>query len=97
MLYSLFIQLSYLVAWSIVLAGAVVLLRRGRTIGTVPILFGAAISILMECFWVLVVSGAIRMNDSVGMHRVTWIPQLLGMFFFAVGFLQLARATRKEE
>ena len=100
MLYILITQFAYLVVWAMVFAGGVILLRRGQTNIAMPILFGSGILILIQGLYittmVLTQAGAIDAVAGARMYRVMWVPQVLGAFLFALGFLQLARTTRRE-
>jgi hypothetical protein len=95
MLRILISQLGYLVVWSMVLAGGVIFLRRGRTGGALSVLFGTAILVLIEILYlailVLTRTGAMEGVAGSRLYQVMWVPQLLGGFLFALGFLQLAR------
>jgi hypothetical protein len=94
-------QLGYLAIWSIVFTGGMVLLRRGRTDGAVPVLLGAGILVLMVILYlvtmVLTRTGAMDAVAGSRMYQVMWVPQLAGGFLFAFGFLHLARTTKREE
>ena len=86
--------------WSIVLASGVIFLRRGRTNGAKPVLFGSGILVLMQILYLAIMAltraGAMRGLAGSRMYQVMWVPQLLGGFLFALGFLQLARTTQPE-
>jgi hypothetical protein len=100
MLYILISQLGYLAVWSLVFAGGVILLRRGRTNSAMSVLFGSGILMLMQIFYLgimmLTRAGVIERLAGSRLYAVMWVPQLLGGFLFALGFLQLARATPRE-
>jgi hypothetical protein len=100
MLYGLFIQFCYLAIWSIVLAGGVILLRRGCAHSAMSVLLGAGILLLMEVLSILMmVLRHVGVMEGPAMSRVSqllWVPQLLGGFLFALGFLQVARQTQRE-
>lgn len=100
MLHILISQLGYLAVWSIAFAGGVIYLRRGRTNGAIPVLFGSGILILMQILYLAVITltwvGAMAGLAGSRMYQVMWVPQLVGGFLFALGFLQLARATKQE-
>jgi hypothetical protein len=93
-------QLGYFAIWSIVFAGGMIFLRRGQTTGAMPVLFGAGILVLMEVLYILVMiltwAGVMDAVAGSRMYQVMWVPQLAGGFLFALGFLQLARASRRE-
>ncbi len=92
--------LGYLVIWSIVFAGGMIFLQRGRTNGAMSVLFGSGILILMQILYLALMmlqrAGAIEGLAASRVYRVMWVPQLLGGFLFALGFLQLARTTQRE-
>ncbi len=64
------------------------------------VLFGAAILVLMEILYltILALTQTGRMEGVAGsrLYQVMWVPQLLGGFLFALGFLQLARTAKQE-
>jgi len=90
-------QLGYLVVWGIVFVGGVIFLRRGQTNGAVPVLFGSSILMLMQILYLAIMTltraGALEGLAVARMYQVMWVPQLVGGFLFALGFLQLARTT----
>ena len=99
-LHILISQLGYLAVWSLVFAGGVIFLRRGRTNGAMSVLFGSGILMLMQIFYLAIMTltraGAIERLAGSRLYAVMWVPQLLGGFLFALGFLQLARAAKQE-
>jgi hypothetical protein len=100
MLHMLISQLGYLAIWSIALTGGVIYLRRGWTNGAMSVLFGSGILILMQVLYlaimVLTRTGAMEGLAGSRLYRIMWVPQLAGGFLFALGFLQLARTTKRE-
>ena len=100
MLRILISQLGYLLIWSIVFAGGVIFLRRGRTSGAMSVLFGTGILVLIEVLYLVIMAltrtGAMDGVAGSRLYRIMWVPQLLGGFLFALGFLQLARAAKQE-
>ncbi len=99
MLRILISQLGYLLVWSIVFAGGVIFLRRGRTSGAMSVLFGTGILVLIEILYLAIMAltrtGVMEGLAGSRIYRVMWVPQLLGGFLFALGFLQLARTARQ--
>ena len=97
MLYILISQLGYLAVWSIAFAAGVIFLRRGRTNGAMSVLFGSGIMMLMQILYLAITTltrtGAMEGLAASRLYQVMWVPQLLGGFLFALGFLQLARTT----
>lgn len=93
-------QLGYLTVWSITFAAGLIFLRRGRTNGAMLVLFGSGILVLMQILYlaihVLTQTGAMDGLAGARLYRVMWVPQLLGGFVFAFGFLQLARTVKQE-
>ncbi len=100
MLYLLICQLGYLVIWGITIIGSVIFLRRGWTSGAMSALFGSGILMVMQILWLVIMAlqraGAVEGLSAARMYQVMCVPQLLGGFLFALGFLQLARATRRD-
>ena len=94
-------QLGYLTIWSIAFAAGLIFLRRGRTNGGMSVLFGSGVLVLLEILYlaihVLTQTGAMDGIAAARLYRVMWVPQLLGGFFFALGFLQLARAVKQDD
>ena len=100
MLRTLISQLGYLAIWSMVLTAALIFLRRGRTNGAMSVLFGTSILILIQILYLAILAltrtGAVDGVAGSRIYQVMWVPQLLGGFLFAIGFLQLARTARQE-
>ncbi len=98
--YSLILQALYVVAWIILLVGSVVLLRRGYASAAVSMLLGAAIASLMTifslCVTVCLAAGWFRGTYPSKMMMLAGLVSVVGLFLFALGFLQLARMTRRE-
>jgi hypothetical protein len=88
MFHTLIIQLGYLAVWGTVLAGGVILLRRGQADGAMPVLFGAGILVLVEiltlCMMLLQSWSLIGAIAASRIYQVMWVPQL-------------ARTTKREE
>jgi hypothetical protein len=101
MLYGLFVQFCYLVIWGIVFAGGVVLLRRGRTNSAMSVLFGAGILLLVEVLSIVMMllmrAGMMQGLAASRVYQIVWVPQVLGAFLFALGFLQVARTAGPED
>jgi len=93
-------QFGYLAIWGITFAGGLIFLRRGRTHGALSVLFGSAILLLIDAFYIAIMfltrTRVMEAMAGAKMYQVVWVPQLLGGFLFAFGFLQLARASRSE-
>jgi hypothetical protein len=100
MMYNLFADGFYLVVWGIVLAGSVILLRRGYASAAVSMLLGAAVVLLMGLLNLLMaIPVALRWPGGIGPAKMMMMAGLIstvGMFLFALGFLQLARMTKRE-
>jgi hypothetical protein len=100
-LHVLVIQLGYLAIWGIILAGGLIALRRGRTDGAMAVLFGAGLQVLLEVLtlgmMVLQTRHMIEPVAAARISRVVWVPQLVGGFLFALGFLRLVKAMRRDE
>jgi hypothetical protein len=100
MLHTYFIQLGYLAVWGTVLAGGVILLRRGYANGAMPVLFGTGVLVLLQiltlCMMLLQARGLIAGLAAARIYQILWVPQLAGGFLFAFGFLHLARTTKRE-
>ncbi len=101
MLHILISQLGYLAVWSIVFVGGTIFLRRGRTNGAMSVLFGSGILMLVEILYLAILTltrtGAMEGLAGSRLYRMMWVPQLVGGFLFALGFLQLARGARQGE
>ena len=100
MLHILISHLGYLVVWGLAFIGGVIFLRRGWTSGAMSVLFGSGILVLMQILYLAIMmlqrAGALEGLAAARMYQVMWVPQLLGGFLFALGFLQLARATQRD-
>jgi len=98
--YSLAIQAFHVVVWAILLAGSVVLLRRGYASAAVSMLLGAAITLLTGLLNLLMTIPMV-FTSSAGVYPAKimimgGLVSAVGMFLFALGFWQLARTTKRE-
>jgi hypothetical protein len=100
MLYLLISQLGHLAVWGIAFLGGVIFLRRGWTSGAMSVLFGSGILVVMQVLYLVLMTlqqaRALEGLTASRMYQVMWVPQLVGGFLFALGFLQLARATQRD-
>ena len=98
--YSLILQALHIVAWVIVLVGSAVLLRRGYASAAVSMLLGAGVAMLMATVGLLFTAcqatGWIRGIDLSKMMMLVGLVSVVGLFLFALGFLQLARTIKRE-
>ena len=94
------ILLGHLAVWGIAFIGGVIFLRRGWTSGAMSVLFGSGILMVMQVLYLAIMglqqARALEGLAASRMYQVMWVPQLLGGFLFALGFLQLARATQRD-
>ena len=100
LIYSLISQALHIGVWIIMLIGSVVLLRRGYASAAVSMLFGAAISVLMAAvslsFTAGLASGWFRGSYPSNMMMLVGLASIVGLFLFALGFLQLAMTIKRE-
>jgi hypothetical protein len=93
--------LGYLAIWSVAFAAGLIFLRRGRTTGPMSVLFGSGILMLMQVLYITIMmlqrAGAVEGLAASRLYRIMWVPQLVGGFLFALGFLQLARTTEERK
>jgi cytochrome oxidase assembly protein ShyY1 len=103
-IFNLLVQAFRLLVWGMVLAGSVILLRRGYVSAAVSMILGAAIVLVMGLLN-LVMTIPMTMSmvytsiQGAGPARVMMMAGLIatvGMFLFALGLLQLARMTKRE-
>ena len=100
LMFSLFVQVFHGVVWGMVLAGSVILLRRGYASAGVSMFFGAAIALLMGLLNVFMTTlMMLGVPHGVGPGKIMMMAGLasaVGLFLFALGFLQLARMIKRE-
>lgn len=100
-IYYLLVQLLYVLIWTVLLAGSAIFLRRGYAGGAVSALLGAAIALLGALLHLLmtvsVMLGHAKVFASQRVVIALGIPSLAGILLFALGFLQLARTTKRED
>ncbi len=98
--YSFFVRAFALIVWSVVFAGSLILLRRGYASAAVSMLLGAAIALLMGLFNLVMTIPTVLVSargvNSGKIMMMTGLISLVGMFLFALGFLQFARMTKRE-
>lgn len=99
--YFIFSQAFYLVTWLMVVTGSVVFLRRGYASAAVSTLLGAAVMVLTGALNLLLMVGPLvfiwsRGHDHSRYMMVIGLLSAVGMFLLALGFLQLARMTKRE-
>jgi len=100
LIYSLISQALHIAVWIIVLIGSVVLLRRGYASTAISMVFGAAITVFMAVvslsFTAGLASGWLRGSDPSTTWMMVGLASVVGLFLFAIGFLQLALTIRRE-
>ena len=98
--YGLLVQTFHLIVWGIVLIGSVILLRRGYASAAVSMLLGSAIALLMGLLnLVMTIPMVFTSIQGIGPAKVMMMARLIsavGLFLFALGFLQLARMAKRE-
>jgi hypothetical protein len=87
--------------WLMLVAGSVVFLRRGYASAAVSTLLGASVMVLTGTLNLLILIGPLVFKWDPGRARsrfmvLTELAWHVGLFLFALGFLQLARMTRRE-
>jgi hypothetical protein len=99
--FSLILQTFHLVAWIIILVGSVALLRRGHASAGASMLLGAVTAILMATvnlsFLACQTFGWVRDVNLGKMMVMVGLVSVVGLFLFALGFLQLARTIKRED
>ena len=99
--FSFILQTLHLVAWIIILAGSVALLRRGHANAAVSMLLGAVTAMLMATVNLLFLAcQTFRWVRDVNLGKMmvmVGLVSVVGLFLFALGFLQLARTIKRED
>jgi len=101
LVFSLILQALHAIVWVIILIGSAVLLRRGYASAAVSMLLGAAIAALMTTVNLMLttcqVTGWIRVVNASKMMMIGGLATAVGLFLFALGFMQLALAARRQD
>jgi uncharacterized membrane protein len=99
--FSLIIQALHLAAWVIMLIGSAALLRRGYASAGASMFIGAAAVMLMAivnlAFFACQAYGWVAGIDLGKMMVMVGLVSAVGLFLFALGFVQLARTVRRED